>query len=228
MDEFPGMMFEPMSLHKYLYCEGNPLNAIDPSGMRTLKEIIISNHLYSWLCTTIINVLFSSLAFLISKKNDAEWNGWMTNISASFGKSFGITVGLAIYHGVRDTGKGLVRGWGMWLVIVFGHHSSYFNRSGKKIDFSWSVFTPSWFKSPGLIGLKKIALSGLVSWSNVGFNLPKIPILPKLKFIGLSATAVFMGWGVNISKGIVIGQSRGINLSLMGGFSSPLGFWGGE
>jgi len=32
MDAFSGMQFEPASLHKYLYCEGNPVNDWDPSG----------------------------------------------------------------------------------------------------------------------------------------------------------------------------------------------------
>jgi len=32
MDTWPGSMFEPMSLHKYLYCHGSPVNNWDPSG----------------------------------------------------------------------------------------------------------------------------------------------------------------------------------------------------
>ncbi len=39
MDTFPGMQFEPASLHKYLYCEGNPVGKWDPSGRLTLLEI---------------------------------------------------------------------------------------------------------------------------------------------------------------------------------------------
>jgi len=32
MDTFAGMQFEPITLHKYLYANGNPSNIIDPSG----------------------------------------------------------------------------------------------------------------------------------------------------------------------------------------------------
>ena len=32
MDTFPGMQFEPLSLHKYLYTHADPINNIDPSG----------------------------------------------------------------------------------------------------------------------------------------------------------------------------------------------------
>ncbi len=33
MDSFAGSPQDPQSLHKYLYCHANPVNAIDPSGM---------------------------------------------------------------------------------------------------------------------------------------------------------------------------------------------------
>ncbi len=32
MDPYTGNMTDPQSLHKYLYCHGNPVNCIDPSG----------------------------------------------------------------------------------------------------------------------------------------------------------------------------------------------------
>ena len=32
MDPIPGLTFEPISLHKYLYAHGNPVNVIDPRG----------------------------------------------------------------------------------------------------------------------------------------------------------------------------------------------------
>ena len=32
LDVFQGLQFEPITLHKYLYANGNPANIIDPSG----------------------------------------------------------------------------------------------------------------------------------------------------------------------------------------------------
>ena len=32
MDSFEGNNEDPLSLHKYLYCHGNPVNGFDPSG----------------------------------------------------------------------------------------------------------------------------------------------------------------------------------------------------
>ena len=39
MDEYAGSVFEPVSLHKYLYANANPVMFSDPSGYRTLAEL---------------------------------------------------------------------------------------------------------------------------------------------------------------------------------------------
>jgi RHS repeat-associated protein len=65
MDTWPGMRFEPLSLHKYLYCESGPVGKWDPSGfaytLRGLAATIYGRaiigsalggfgYLASWLC----------------------------------------------------------------------------------------------------------------------------------------------------------------------------------
>jgi RHS repeat-associated protein len=40
VDPFAGNTSDPQSLHKYLYCHANPVNAIDPSGMITLLSTL--------------------------------------------------------------------------------------------------------------------------------------------------------------------------------------------
>ncbi|MCB1045441.1 MAG: hypothetical protein KDC35_21035 [Acidobacteria bacterium] len=52
MDTWPGMQFEPVSLHKYLYTHANPLNGIDPSGMFNLKEAYIALAIASVIVNT--------------------------------------------------------------------------------------------------------------------------------------------------------------------------------
>lgn len=42
MDGYEGSNRDPLSLHKYLYCQGNPVNRFDPSGQNSLGEINIA------------------------------------------------------------------------------------------------------------------------------------------------------------------------------------------
>jgi len=38
MDSYGGDNEDPLSLHKYLYCQGSPINGVDPSGLYTAQE----------------------------------------------------------------------------------------------------------------------------------------------------------------------------------------------
>ena len=40
MDPHPGKIDEPISLHKYLYANADPVNFLDPSGLATLSEYV--------------------------------------------------------------------------------------------------------------------------------------------------------------------------------------------
>jgi hypothetical protein len=46
-DEYEGDDSDPGSLHKFLYCGNNPMNARDPSGQFTLAETAVSVGLVS-------------------------------------------------------------------------------------------------------------------------------------------------------------------------------------
>ncbi|MBN1187957.1 MAG: hypothetical protein JXB49_37125, partial [Bacteroidales bacterium] len=57
MDTWPGMQFEPMSLHKYLYCESGPVGRWDPSGkIPTLLGQVIK--------MTIIGALIGGVSYI--------------------------------------------------------------------------------------------------------------------------------------------------------------------
>jgi hypothetical protein len=42
MDSYEGTQEEPLSLHKYLYASGNPINLSDPSGMESIASALMS------------------------------------------------------------------------------------------------------------------------------------------------------------------------------------------
>jgi len=53
IDSFEGDMEEPASLHKYLYCHGNPVNLVDPSGHMGLVSFSVSSIRNTMLSITI-------------------------------------------------------------------------------------------------------------------------------------------------------------------------------
>jgi len=52
MDVFPGMQFEPVTLHKYMYGNGSPANFVDPSGYFSLIEQGMAQRIAIILATT--------------------------------------------------------------------------------------------------------------------------------------------------------------------------------
>lgn len=42
MDPYSGSIFDPMSLHKYLYANANPITYTDPTGNFSLAELDVS------------------------------------------------------------------------------------------------------------------------------------------------------------------------------------------
>ena len=49
MDTYQGRMQEPVTLHKYLYVNGDPINVIDPSGKVGLTEKMVTVSLLTYL-----------------------------------------------------------------------------------------------------------------------------------------------------------------------------------
>ena len=51
MDPIPGNTAEPLSLHKYTYCHGNPVMYSDPTGMFTLPQLGVTIGIVTALVT---------------------------------------------------------------------------------------------------------------------------------------------------------------------------------
>jgi hypothetical protein len=50
MDPFTGKKEIPQSLHKYAYCQNDPVNRVDPSGQFSIAEISFTSVIQSMLC----------------------------------------------------------------------------------------------------------------------------------------------------------------------------------
>ena len=46
MDSYEGGQSDPLSLHKYLYCHADPVNGIDPSGLKTV--LVVRDEDWAW------------------------------------------------------------------------------------------------------------------------------------------------------------------------------------
>jgi len=74
MDSFQGRMNEPVTLHKYLYANGDPVNGIDPSGNMSLMSLNTSIAVVGILTTT-SNIGITFLAGSFASEDVASENG---------------------------------------------------------------------------------------------------------------------------------------------------------
>jgi hypothetical protein len=212
MDVFPGVMFEPGSLHKYLYCEGNAINYIDPNGHeRTYLSMISAVGIAAVLISIVYTNAFHLLSTLTEYSKPIEWSGNMIYISYSsdvFGWGLGI-----ILTGLTGKQEGKPSRSESFIILMAGIAIAPFSYWPYEIfKINWSIpLGGIKIETPGLIGLKPISLCGPVSWLSASFVLG----------IGKSATNFYMGMGKSYFPkpkwlvGIDVGTEA------MGGLSFP-------
>ncbi|RLA59831.1 MAG: hypothetical protein DRQ89_13575, partial [Epsilonproteobacteria bacterium] len=79
-DPFVGSIYDPESLHKYLYANANPVMYTDPSGMRTLAEGVAVIGLMITVMPTIHATVAGS--YWLFAQRVLAWNGWALPVSA--------------------------------------------------------------------------------------------------------------------------------------------------
>ena len=101
MDTYGGSVFDPVSLHKYLYANANPVSYTDPSGYFSLAEVAVTVAI-STVLMSVTGAVFGGLleAFrqhLIDPNAKLDWNKILEAAAtgAIWGAVIGFVAGLA-------------------------------------------------------------------------------------------------------------------------------------
>jgi RHS repeat-associated protein len=89
-DPYAGSPQDPQSLHKYLYCHANPINAIDPSGQFSLTEMLT--------VATIVGTVIGAVAGTVTLVAGGSAREALWQATEWFWMSFAITA--AVYAAV--------------------------------------------------------------------------------------------------------------------------------
>ena len=198
-DTWPGMQFEPMSLHRYLYCHSNPIGNWDPSGKFTIIEVTCG-----WLIANImLNMIIDiSMDILGLWTETAEWNGSIAFASVGDGELWSYA-GIGVGVGYISSSEGAR---GFYVLTLYGFSLSFEMKGGASI-IDVSLITPMVFANDAKY------LGGPALWLSVTVAVSTIPMY--------SATITQMGFG-KIKNSSIVGKTEGlwdIGIDIMAGVS---------
>ena len=101
MDTYGGTVFDPTSLHKYLYANANPVSYTDPSGYVSLGEVVVTSTIIGALTGAAFGAGISILRQLIlNPKGKIDWKevGKAALIGFGLGAAFGLVAGFAKFY----------------------------------------------------------------------------------------------------------------------------------
>ena len=162
MDTWAGSMFEPASLHKYLYCAGNPVGNWDPSGekLSSLVEFSLAMSISSVILSTIYISANKLLNWLSPKKEPVIWTGRMIIVSYSPGGIINPTGWAVILTGLTGSHNGKELNWA-YLIVLFGLTLAITDWNGSYPLGGIELETP------GLLGLNYRVLCGPSAWASI-------------------------------------------------------------
>ena len=110
MDTYGGSVFDPTSLHKYLYANANPVTYVDPSGNMSLPELTTA--------MTIGEMLEESAAFIVYSALIGAVSGFLLGTIDSLLGGNGIKQ--ALIDGLKAAGWGALFGAVIGALMCFG------------------------------------------------------------------------------------------------------------
>jgi len=205
-DPLWGNPFEPMSLHKYVYANANPISFMDPSG-----EIVLST-----LIAYVVGVILLSIGILYSKSQadnahirstnrghaPIKWHGVLAiftggspQVSWSLGWGFGCMMADLKSECVNNKEVE-----GLYLVPIIGLTFSY-------LPFAMSV-GPVDMETPGSEGLNLKTLTGISSLVSLSVGWGVNVVLYKI-YMGEGRSIGPLGWtgGIDIGLTMMVGWS---------------------
>jgi len=142
MDEFEGFGSDPSSLHKYTYCNNNPVNRVDPSGYRSaLTEVLIVGAISGFVAAAVASLsralgAWSGGADFLSGI-DAAFDGIGKDFAEGFAAGFiGGAVGKMAFWAIGKAAPYLFREWPVLMSVL--------NRVGGLAQKAWTMAEAAW------------------------------------------------------------------------------------
>ena len=164
MDSYEGSIDDPVSLHKYLYCNSDPVNNYDPSGYNTLAEMEATTGIQGVLNQMITpNVkalmnLFDGLSAIwdIADTARTAWNDGLRGADLAISVACGVMTSILTNFSCQILALGpigvalfavgaLVLGVGIGMALAEGDGSLALSRVAQLVGVLFAAFSPSCF-----------------------------------------------------------------------------------
>jgi RHS repeat-associated protein len=214
VDPVGGDPNNPVSRHRYLYGNANPVSYSDPSGKFSIAEVGASLAIMNILIGPLYSFSVGTINYL-ERDRALKWEGKSFNASIS-GAFIGLPSAITATANVIDLKSGCHNGTtmhGLWLLLGVG-------LSYSPLPISATVSPSMSITSPSLFGNGVGVLSGLFSFATAN----AVTTVAGVSYTGY----FFMGLGYGISTSIdfdkniaygfdfSIGQSTGLSIPLKG------------
>ncbi|SEV82810.1 RHS repeat-associated core domain-containing protein [Ruminococcaceae bacterium KH2T8] len=138
MDTYAGRLSDPMSLHKYMYANSNPVKYIDPSGHCSLEEAVLVVETMTLMSLAFFTLYSTFVASNERFRDDININGFTFGALGSLigGMLLGLLIGLVMAFPALSLPMIVV---GLILIVSFGLITSAYCATSVGFEISFSL-----------------------------------------------------------------------------------------